>query len=110
MEIGFSVQWERLLENQSCAWIANVQKKELVYGESNVVRIYGIVGMYHTVSTDLLNVYEGVLLHNSRVYVLYVQGSRCFNVVKFILPISAPVSFCNPIESDGEGYDTTTIQ
>ena len=56
MEIGFSVQWERLLENQSCEWIANVQRKELVYGESNVVRIYGIVGMHHTVSTDLLNV------------------------------------------------------
>ncbi len=31
-------------------------KKELVYGESDVVQIYGIVGMYQTVSTDLLNV------------------------------------------------------
>ena len=41
---------------------------------------------------------EGVLLHNSRVYVLYMQGSRCFNAVKLITPISAPVSFCNPLK------------
>ncbi len=50
--------------------------------------------------------YEGVLLRNSRVYVLYVQGSRCFNAVKLITPISVPVSFCNPIESEGKGYNT----
>ena len=107
MEIGFSVQQERFLENQSCEWIANVQKKELVFGESNVVRIYGIVGMYHTY-VQIYLMYEGVLSDNSRVYVLlYVQGSRCFNVVKLIMPISAPVSFCNPIESEGNGYNTT---
>ena len=31
-------------------------KKELVYGEGYVVQIYAIVDMYHTASTDLLNV------------------------------------------------------
>jgi len=53
--------------------------------------------------------YKGVLSHISRVYVLYVQGSRCFNAVKLITPISTPVSFCNPIESEGEGYITTIL-